>query len=116
VNSIEYKGGHLSIAGAMDASGTGPGILTSLKSEGTFEGENIAFSPDVDFQTVSGSYDWVPGRLRIRNLQAGQGFEDYLGQGSTQPDGRLLLELTSGKRQLKVAATPFGNNLLDKAR
>jgi len=104
---IEYKGGSLALEGAAESRGISADVLAAAHAEGAFEGEDVAFAPDTEFKTISGAFDWIaPGKLRLRNIQAGQGFESFTGQGSTQPDGKLLLELVSGsKRQVKIAGT-----------
>ena len=42
-------------------------------------------------------------RLKLTAIQASQGTDSYSGLGGTQTDGRMLLELTSGKRVVRVA-------------
>lgn len=105
-SGFDYKGGTLALDATADSQGTGAEVVSNARVEGTFEGEDVAFAPDMEFKTISGAFEWGgPGKLRIRNLQAGQGFDNYTGQGASQADGRLVLDLTSGKRQVKVAGT-----------
>jgi hypothetical protein len=107
---IGFKGGTLSLEGVLSSRGAGTEFLANARAEGTFEGEDIAFAPEVEFRSISGAYEWsAPARLRVKNVQAGQGFENYTGSGATQPDGKLLLDLTTGKRQVKVAGTWLGS-------
>src|SRR6185369_847693 len=94
VSGIEYKNGHLDIDGTVESRGLDLDVVANAHGEGTFEGEDVAFAPDMEFKTISGAFEWVmPLKLRVKILQAGQGFESYTGQGAGQPDGRLLLEL-----------------------
>ena len=57
-------------------------------------------------RAVSGSYrvalaNGLP-RLLLSNVQVSQGADILVGQGSSQPDGHLVLELTSGRRQVRL--------------
>lgn len=106
MGDIEYKGGTLGFEGILETRGVRSEVLTNAHAEGTFEGENLAFSAEMEFKSIGGAFEWNPPlRFRLKNIQAGQGFENYTGQGATQPDGRLVLDLSSGKRQVKVAGT-----------
>ena len=55
---------------------------------------------------ISGSYrvaaaSGIP-RLLLSNLQLAQGTDTFVGQGSSQPDGHVVLELTSGRKQVRL--------------
>jgi hypothetical protein len=109
VRDIEYKGGLLEMEGTLETTGTGLETIANAHAEGNFNGENLTLAPDTQFNTIAGSFEWAsPARLKLKTLQAAQGLDSYTGQGATQGDGRLLLELSSGKGQAKVASTPFG--------
>jgi len=43
--------------------------------------------------------------LRFTDLQLVSGEETYVGQGATQPDGRLLFQLTSGSKEMHMRGT-----------
>ncbi len=104
IEHVEYRGGRLSIEGTGDTRGLGPALLTNAAATGTFNGAGLTLSPDVELGSMSGDFELTAGgRLRLTGVQAEQGVEAYSGQGVTQPDGKLLLELTSGKRQVRVA-------------
>ncbi len=107
IGGLAWKGGELGLEGQISANGTGLDALASTRAEGTFEGENLAFTPEMEFKSASGTFLWLgPNKLQLKTIQAAQGFEAYTGQGSTQPDGKLLLDLTSSsKHQVKVAGT-----------
>jgi hypothetical protein len=40
--------------------------------------------------------------LLLSNLQVLQGAETLVGQGASQPDGHIVLELTSGRKQVRL--------------
>jgi len=60
-------------------------------------------------ESVSGEYDlaWAQSApiLRFTDLQLVSGDETYTGQGATQPDGRLLIQLTSGSKEMHMSGT-----------
>ena len=90
----------------MDTSGIGDNLLLNIRSQGTFEGQGIELGPDSLVREISGSYrvaavSGVP-RLLLSNLQLTQGTDTFYGQGSSQPDGHVVLELTSGRRQMRL--------------
>ena len=63
-------------------------------------------APDAEVREVSGAYTvgasyGVP-RLLLSNLQVLQGAETLVGQGASQPDGHIVLELASGRKQVRL--------------
>jgi hypothetical protein len=104
MENIEYRGGTLNMEGSGDTRGTGSSLLANAAATGAFTGDDLTLSPELDLRSISGNFELTGGgRLRLMGIQAEQGAEAYSGQGLTQPDGRILLELTSGKRQVRVA-------------
>ena len=61
------------------------------------------------FNSVSGCYAfaWANSgpRLRFNDLRMSTGDELYLGRGALQDDGRLLIQVSNGTRQLSVTGT-----------
>ena len=55
---------------------------------------------------ISGSYRVAPvfgiPRLTLSNLQVVQGADNLSGQGASQPDGHIVLDLTSGRKQVRL--------------
>jgi hypothetical protein len=108
VENLPYKDGTLSMEGTSTAEGLGADVIATAKGEGTFSGEDISFATDSEFDTVGGDFVLAPGsRVKLTNLQISEGQDTYAGQGSTQADGRLLLELTGSRRQLRLIGTLF---------
>jgi AsmA family len=106
VENFDYRNGQLDVDGEFMTSGIGPDLLLNLRSKGTFEGRGIVLSPDAEMRVVSGSYrvaasNGIP-RLLLSNLQVSQGADTLVGQGSSQPDGHLVLELMSGRKQVRL--------------
>ncbi len=106
VENFDYRNGQLDVDGEFMTSGIGPDLLLNLRSKGTFEGRGIVLGPDAEMRVVSGSYrvaaaSGIP-RLLLSNLQVSQGADTLVGQGSSQPDGHLVLELMSGRKQVRL--------------
>jgi hypothetical protein len=106
MENFDYRSGQLDVDGEFMTSGTGPELLLNLRSRGTFEGRGIVLAPDAEMRVVSGSYrvtaaNGIP-RLLLSNVQVSQGADTLVGQGSTQPDGHLVLELMSGRKQVRL--------------
>jgi hypothetical protein len=63
-------------------------------------------APDAEVREASGSYrvgasSGVP-RLFLSNVQVLQGAETLVGQGASQADGHIVLELASGRKQVRL--------------
>ncbi len=103
LEDVAYKGGKLDFAGTVTAAGTGALLLASVKAEGTLRGRAVAFSPDAEFRRVSGRFavNMTPAgpKWKLSGLELTQGSDSYSGDGATQADGRLVLDLLSGGRQ-----------------
>jgi hypothetical protein len=106
LENFDYRNGQLDLNGEFVTSGVGAELLLNLRSTGTFEGRGIVLAPDAEMRAVSGSYrvaasNGIP-RLLLSNVQVSQGADTLTGQGSSQPDGHLVLDLTTGRRQVRL--------------
>jgi hypothetical protein len=106
MKGVEWNGGTFDAETSLDTSGTGPALLSNLRSEGSFTGQSFDDEPLDQFTSVSGCYmlEWarpVP-RLRFTQLQMATDGELFLGRGAMQDDGRLLIQVSNGTRQLSV--------------
>ena len=103
LEDVSYKGGKLDFTGKVTAAGTGPSLLASVKAEGTLRGRAVAFSPEAEFRRVSGrfavSMTQAGPKWKLSSLEITQGADSYSGDGATQADGKLVLDLLSGGRQ-----------------
>jgi AsmA protein len=106
VENFDYRNGQLDIDGQLQSSGIGPELLLNLRSKGTFDGRGIMLASDTEVREVSGSYRLGGmsgvGRLQLSNVQVLQGGETLTGQGASQPDGHIVLELASGRKQVRL--------------
>ena len=77
-----------------------------MHSEGTFEGRQITLAPDAQVDAISGAYRIAPSsgipRLVLSNLQVALGPDNLVGQGASQVDGRIVLELMSGRKPVHL--------------
>lgn len=102
---VPYKGGALDFDGSLSTEGTGLDLIANAHAEGSLRGQSIAFNPDADFRTVAACFELLPGvRWKISCLEAAQGVDLYTGSGASQPDGRLVLDLTSRGKQVRYSA------------
>ena len=83
--------------GVIETSGMGRELMARLRSEGSFTGRGFDFC-----RSATGCYRLEGPRLRLTELQMQVGSELYIGRGSTQDDGRLLLQLSSGAKQMRI--------------
>ena len=106
---VEWKAGKVDAETVLEASGTGPELLARLHSTGAFIARGLEMDALPDLESVSGAYDLVWAQtapiLRFTDLQLVSGDETYTGQGATQPDGRLVFQLTSGSKEMHMSGT-----------
>ena len=87
----------------IETSGTGAQLAANLTSEGVFTGAALDFG-SLAWGSVSGSYQFGP-RLRLTGLKLRTEDETYTGRGSTTDDGRLLIVLNDGSKDLRMSGT-----------
>ncbi len=103
------------LAGKVDAEttletfGTGIQLLTNATAEGAFTGSAIEFGTLPPLRGVAGNYSfswWQAGpRLRLTGLTLRTEEETYTGSGATSDDGRLMILLTNGAREMRMSGT-----------
>ena len=107
--ALDCRAGKMDAESTLETSGTGAELLANLRSEGTFSGRAIEVAALPAFKTVSGAYKltWNRNapRLLFTDLQVASGGEIYTGRGATQEDGRLLVQLSSGAKEIRVTGT-----------
>jgi hypothetical protein len=109
VKGLDWQAGKLDADGTLETSGTGSQLLANLKSEGTFTGAALDFGTLDPWRSISGSYNlaWLETapRLRLTGLNLRTEDETYTGRGATQDDGRLVILLTSGAKEMRMSGT-----------
>lgn len=107
LEDIAWRDGGLDLEGTLDTSGAGLDLLANARMEGTFAARDATVAPEVTFDEISGSYRFVASaipRLTLEKVQARQERDTLTGQGFSQPDGRIALDLISGRRQIRYVA------------
>jgi hypothetical protein len=109
VKGLNWQSGKLDGQGTLETSGVGLQLLANLKSEGVFTAGGLDFG-GFSGRSLTGSYSmaWaaVAPRLRLTGLNLRTEDDAYTGRGATQDDGRLLMVLTNGAKELRVSG-PF---------
>jgi len=97
LDSIDFEGGKIDADGTAETSGIGRELLAKIRSDGSFVGRGLEIG-----KTASGCYRLEWPQLRFTELQLTVGSDLFIGRGSTQDDGRLLLQLSSGPKQMRI--------------
>jgi hypothetical protein len=109
VKGIAWQSGNVDIDAALDTFGTGVQLLTNLNVDGTFSGTNLDFAGLAPLRTAAGTYNlswWQSGpRLKLTALNLRTDDDTYIGRGATQEDGRLLVVLSSGAKEMRMTGT-----------
>ncbi len=104
---VAWQGGEVDLSGKFDAAGTGSDFLQSLQGEGSFHARELTLLPENPVTSVAGSYLFAVSRqgpkITLTSVQAALGAERFSGQGGTQQDGKLQLELASSNRVVHVS-------------
>jgi hypothetical protein len=106
IGDVPVDGGRVDLEGRIETEGLGSVLLDKLRSQGEFTATDVRFTPDAVFDEIRGTYkatyeNGAP-RVTLADLNLTQAGDVYQGQGSTQPDGKLVLELTGPKKQLRL--------------
>ncbi len=106
VQNLAWQGGSVDVLGKLDSSGTGVDFLRNLQSEGSFQARSLTVLPEIPITSAAGSYTFsvtrLGPRITLTAVQAALGAERFSGQGVTQQDGKLQLELASNSRVVHV--------------
>jgi len=106
IENLDYRNGQLDVDGELDTTGAAENLLLNIRSAGTFVGRDIELGPDAEVHEISGSYRVAPmagiPRLTLSNLQVVQGADTLTGQGASQPDGHIVLDLMSGHKPVRL--------------
>jgi hypothetical protein len=104
---LPYKGGKVDLEGTFEADGLGEELLDTARAEGRLRGRSISFASEVEFRSAAACFEMQGPVWKLSTIEVSQGAETYLGSGATQPDGKLVLDLAKGGRQVRFAGTLF---------
>jgi hypothetical protein len=108
VKGAKWQSGKLDLEASVQTFGTGTQLLTNATAEGVFTGSGVELGT-LELSSVAGNYSfswWQAGpRLLLSGLTLKTDEETYTGHGSTQDDGRILLLLTNGAREMRMSGT-----------
>jgi hypothetical protein len=106
VKGLNWQSGKMDAEGTLETAGTGDQLLANLTTEGTFTGSALDFGTLAPWRSVSGSCNlaWSP-KLRLTGVNLRMEDETFTGRGITQDDGRLLIQLNSGSKEMRMTGT-----------
>ncbi len=106
VKGLNWQSGKVDVEGTLDTSGTGSQLATNLTSEGTFTSSSLDFGTVTPWRNVSGSCNlaWSP-RLRLTGVNLRTEEDTYTGRGTTGDDGRLVILLSNGTKEMRMIGT-----------
>jgi hypothetical protein len=106
VKGLNWQSGKVDAEGTLETAGTGKQLLANLTSEATFTGSALDFGASPPWKTVTGACNlaWSP-RLRVTGLSLKTEDETYTGRGNTLDDGRLLIQLSNGAKEMRMVGT-----------
>jgi len=109
IKGLAWQGGKVDAETTMETFGTGTQLLTNATAAGTFTGSSVEFGTLPPLRGISGTYSfswWQAGpRLQLTGLTLRTDEETYTGSGATRDDGRLLIQLTNGAREMRMSGT-----------
>jgi len=109
LRSMDCKSGKVDTEAVLETAGIGAELLENLRAEGTFTGRAMELASLPPFKTVAGSFKFAMSRkvpkVQLTDLQLATGSEIFTGRGATQDDGRLVVQLTSGSREMRVSGS-----------
>ncbi|HTS61309.1 MAG TPA: hypothetical protein VMH28_04760 [Candidatus Acidoferrales bacterium] len=109
MKGVAWQNGKLDLDGTLETFGTGVQLVTNLNAEGAFSGTNFDLGGLAPLRTAAGSFNlswWQSGpRLLLTGLNLRTDEDTYTGRGATQEDGRLMVVLTSGAKEMRMTGT-----------
>ena len=109
IKGMNWQAGKVDVESELETFGTGMQLLTNATAEGSFSGAGIELGTLPSLRSMAGIYNfswWQSGpRLRLTALNLRTEDETYTGRGATQDDGRLVILLTNGAREMRMSGT-----------
>jgi len=109
LRAMDFRSGKMDSEAVLETAGTGAELWENLRAEGTFSGRTMELAELPPFKSVSGAFrlGWRHNgpRLELTDLLLATGTEVFSGKGATQEDGRLVVQLSSGAKEMRVSGT-----------
>ena len=109
IKGMSWQSGKVDADSTVETFGTGAQLMTNATAEGSFSGTDLDLGTFPPLRTVAGDYNfswWQAGlRLRLTSLNLRTEDDTYIGRGATQPDGRLVILLTNGAKEMRMSGT-----------
>jgi hypothetical protein len=109
LKGMEWKSGTVDADLTMDTRGLGPELLANLQAKGNFDARGLDLPDLPPFRAVAGSFalGWANAAVRLAfpELQLATAAGVYTGSGLTQADGRLIILLSNGNKELRMSGT-----------
>lgn len=102
LKGMPWQSGKLDADGDVETSGIGLQLLANLTGEGTFSSAGVDFGSSAPWKAVAGTYSFRYPRIKLSGITARTGEESYTGTGATQDDGRLILVLSDGTKEMRL--------------
>ncbi len=118
VKGLNWQSGKVDAEGTLETSGVGAQLLANLKSEATFSGSALDFGAPAPWRRLTGTCNlaWSP-RLRLTDLSVKTAEDEtFTGRGAAQEDGRLVILLSNGAREMRMTGTPANLKFEDSAK
>ncbi len=113
-SGFPWGGGMLNAEGEFSSTGAGEDLLRNLTAKGSFSGEDLSLSRDDIFENASGlfAFSFADGwpDLRLSDVHAIEAGEEWSGDGSTQSDGKLLVNLAHEGQQMHFVKSLAGED------
>lgn len=108
MKGLSFRGGKVDGEGVIESWGSGAALVHNAKAVGRFSAHGVDVA-DSAFGAATGAFEFAADRLRLSGLEASMGPETFTGQGRSESDGRLLVDLASSQRRLRIGGTlwPF---------
>ncbi len=115
VSDYPWSGGLLNAEGNFSSAGSGKDLLRKLAASGSFNAQDLTLAANGSFENVSGlfRFSFAEGwpDLRLSGIQAIQNGDLWSGEGATQSDGKLLVDLAHEGRQVHFVSSLDGETI-----
>ena len=102
LTGLPWRSGKLNAEGTLAASGTGAGLLTNLRANGTFDGKDLDA-----YDSAEGLFDWSwdarNPKLKLTQLVLKTGVDTYSGTAEMEDNGQLVLKVGDGTHHIQAA-------------